>query len=82
VVCSLGHSDATLAEAEAGFHAGARSATHTFNAMRSLDHRDPGVAAYVLDNDALLPKSSAMAFTLIPPWSACSSRPRELKSPF
>jgi N-acetylglucosamine-6-phosphate deacetylase len=53
VVCSLGHSDAHLAEAEAGFRAGARSATHTFNAMRSLDHRDPGIAAYVLDQDAL-----------------------------
>ncbi|MGA3223080.1 MAG: N-acetylglucosamine-6-phosphate deacetylase [Acidobacteriaceae bacterium] len=53
VVCSLGHSDASLAEAEAGFRAGARSATHTFNAMRSLDHRDPGIAAYVLDQDAL-----------------------------
>jgi N-acetylglucosamine-6-phosphate deacetylase len=53
VVCSLGHSDAHLAEAEAGFLAGARSATHTFNAMRNLDHRDPGIAAYVLDQDAL-----------------------------
>ena len=53
VVCSLGHTNASLGEAEAGFLAGARSATHTFNAMRSLDHRDPGVAAYVLDNDAL-----------------------------
>jgi N-acetylglucosamine-6-phosphate deacetylase len=53
VVCSLGHSNATLADAEAGVRAGARSATHTFNAMRSLDHRDPGIAAYVLDNDAL-----------------------------
>jgi N-acetylglucosamine-6-phosphate deacetylase len=53
VVCSLGHSNATLAEAEAGFRAGARSATHTFNAMRALDHRDPGIAAYVLDNDSL-----------------------------
>jgi N-acetylglucosamine-6-phosphate deacetylase len=53
VVCSLGHSDATLVQAEAGARAGARSATHTFNAMRSLDHRDPGIAAYVLDNDAL-----------------------------
>jgi N-acetylglucosamine-6-phosphate deacetylase len=53
VVCSLGHSNATLVEGEAGFRAGARSATHTFNAMRSLDHRDPGIAAYVLDNDAL-----------------------------
>ncbi len=53
VVCSLGHSDATLIQAEAGARAGARSATHTFNAMRSLDHRDPGIAAYVLDDDAL-----------------------------
>jgi N-acetylglucosamine-6-phosphate deacetylase len=53
VVCSLGHSDAHLEQAEAGFRAGARSATHTFNAMRSLDHRDPGIAAYVLDQDAL-----------------------------
>jgi N-acetylglucosamine-6-phosphate deacetylase len=53
VVCSLGHSNGSLGEAEAGFLAGARSATHTFNAMRSLDHRDPGIAAYVLDNDAL-----------------------------
>ncbi len=53
VVCSLGHSNATLVEAEAGFRAGARSATHTFNAMRALDHRDPGIAAYVLDNDRL-----------------------------
>jgi N-acetylglucosamine-6-phosphate deacetylase len=53
VVCSLGHSNGTLAEAEAGFRAGARSATHTFNAMRALDHRDPGIAAYVLDNDSL-----------------------------
>jgi N-acetylglucosamine-6-phosphate deacetylase len=53
VVCSLGHSDAHLEQAEAGFRAGARSATHTFNAMRSLDHRDPGIAAYVLDQDSL-----------------------------
>jgi N-acetylglucosamine-6-phosphate deacetylase len=53
VVCSLGHSNGSLSQAEAGFEAGARSATHTFNAMRSLDHRDPGIAAYVLDNDAL-----------------------------
>ena len=53
VRCSLGHSNASAAEADAGFRAGARSATHTFNAMRSLDHRDPGLAAYVLDNDEL-----------------------------
>jgi N-acetylglucosamine-6-phosphate deacetylase len=53
VVLSLGHSDATLPEAAKGFDSGARSATHTFNAMRTLDHKDPGIAAFVLDNDAL-----------------------------
>lgn len=50
---SLGHSNATAAEATAGIAAGARSATHTFNAMRAIDHREPGLAAVVLDSDAL-----------------------------
>jgi len=53
VRCSMGHSDAMVCEAQAGFRAGARSATHTFNAMRALDHREPGIAAYVLDQPAL-----------------------------
>jgi N-acetylglucosamine-6-phosphate deacetylase len=53
VRCSMGHSDAKACEGEAGFLAGARSATHTFNAMRLIDHREPGLAAYVLDNQSL-----------------------------
>jgi N-acetylglucosamine-6-phosphate deacetylase len=53
VRCSMGHSDATVCEAEAAFVAGARSATHTFNAMRNIDHREPGLAAYVLDKRSL-----------------------------
>jgi N-acetylglucosamine-6-phosphate deacetylase len=53
VRCSMGHSDARVCEAEAGFVAGARSATHTFNAMRIMDHREPGLAAYVLDKQSL-----------------------------
>jgi len=59
----LGHSNGSLGEAEAGFVAGARSATHTFNAMRSMDHRDPGIAAYVLDNDALFAELICDVFT-------------------
>jgi len=50
---SLGHSNATYEEARAGIAAGADHATHTFNAMRSLDHRDPGVLAAVLEDDSL-----------------------------
>ncbi len=48
VCVSLGHSDADLAAAERGIAAGARHATHTFNAMRPLDHRDPGIIGAVL----------------------------------
>ena len=43
VCVSLGHSNATMVQALAGIQAGARHATHTFNAMRRLDHRDPGL---------------------------------------
>lgn len=53
VRCSLGHSNATLAEAQAGRAAGAVSATHTFNAMRALDHREPGLVGFVLNEDAM-----------------------------
>ena len=48
VCVSLGHSDATLAVARDAVDAGARHSTHTFNAMRPLDHRDPGIIAEVL----------------------------------
>ena len=48
VVVSLGHSSATLEEAQAGIAAGARYATHLFNAMPPMAHREPGIAAAVL----------------------------------
>ena len=50
---SLGHSNADTAAARAGIRAGAVTATHTFNAMRSFDHRDPGLLGEVLSNDDL-----------------------------
>src|SRR5208337_5616028 len=43
VCVSLGHSDADFETAGGGIKAGARHATHTFNAMRPLDHRSPGI---------------------------------------
>lgn len=45
---SMGHSDANLAQTRALISAGATSATHTFNAMRPLDHREPGILGTVL----------------------------------
>ena len=53
VCVSIGHSDAELEAARAGVRAGARHATHTFNAMRPLDHRDPGILAEVLTDSQL-----------------------------
>jgi N-acetylglucosamine-6-phosphate deacetylase len=50
---SVGHSNATAAETRAAFAAGATSATHTFNAMRALDHREPGILGEVLTDDAI-----------------------------
>lgn len=48
---TMGHSMATEAETLAGVAAGARSATHLFNAMRALDHREPGIVGTVLDRE-------------------------------
>jgi N-acetylglucosamine-6-phosphate deacetylase len=50
---SVGHSNATAAETRAAIAAGAVSATHTFNAMRPLDHREPGILGTVLTTDSL-----------------------------
>jgi len=50
---SIGHSNAVKSEALAGIAAGATNATHTFNAMRALDHREPGILGVVLDDDKL-----------------------------
>lgn len=53
VRCSLGHTDALAADARAAIDAGATSATHIFNAMRALDHREPGILGVTLDSDKL-----------------------------
>ena len=50
---SLGHSDATAVQARAGITAGGVSATHTYNAMRGLEHREPGMLGTVLDDENL-----------------------------
>ncbi len=50
---SLGHSNANTQTAMAGVAAGASSATHTFNAMRALDHREPGLLGVILDQQEL-----------------------------
>jgi N-acetylglucosamine-6-phosphate deacetylase len=50
---SLGHSGATLEQSRAAIAAGARHATHLFNRMPPLDHREPGLAGAILASDAV-----------------------------
>ena len=45
---SLGHSGATLEQSRAAIAAGARQATHLFNRMPPLGHREPGLAGAIL----------------------------------
>jgi N-acetylglucosamine-6-phosphate deacetylase len=50
---SLGHSGASYEEALAGIAAGARQATHLFNRMTPIRHRQPGLAAAVLEREEI-----------------------------
>ncbi len=50
---SVGHTDATFAETKALIEAGATRATHIFNAMRPLSHRETGVLGAVLTDDRI-----------------------------
>ena len=53
LVVSMGHTNATYEQAQAAIEAGATQATHLFNAMRGLHHREPGVLAAALTNPAV-----------------------------
>lgn len=51
VVAAVGHTEATYEQTRAAFDAGASVATHLYNAMRPLGHRDPGPIAAALGDD-------------------------------
>ncbi len=67
VVVSAGHSNATFEEGRAGIEAGIRYATHIFNAMPALGHREPGLAGAVLSDPRV-------TVGLIPGRHPCPSR--------
>jgi N-acetylglucosamine-6-phosphate deacetylase len=51
IVVSVGHTDADAATTRRAIDAGARSATHLFNAMSPLAHRAPGAPGALLADD-------------------------------
>lgn len=55
VLAAVGHTDGTHRETLAALAAGASVATHLFNAMRSVHHREPGpVTALLQDGDVVV----------------------------
>ena len=54
ITVSLGHTDADLTTADRAIDAGATQATHVFNAMRGLHHREPGILGAILTRPEVL----------------------------
>jgi N-acetylglucosamine-6-phosphate deacetylase len=51
VVVAVGHTEATYQQTRAAIEAGATVATHLFNAMRPINHREPGPVIALLEDD-------------------------------
>jgi N-acetylglucosamine-6-phosphate deacetylase len=54
IVASIGHSDATHAQVNLAVDRGLSHATHLYNAMRPIHHREPGVVGSVLLDDRIV----------------------------
>lgn len=52
IVCSIGHTGATYAQCLTALEWGAKSFTHSYNAMSPLNHREPGTVGALLTTDA------------------------------
>jgi N-acetylglucosamine-6-phosphate deacetylase len=51
VIAAIGHTDAVAEQVKAAVDAGATVATHLFNGMRPLHHREPGPVGALLDDE-------------------------------
>jgi N-acetylglucosamine-6-phosphate deacetylase len=50
IIISAGHTNATYQQAMNGFNKGIHAATHLFNAMSPLQHREPGMVGAVMNH--------------------------------
>ena len=66
VLVSMGHTGASFEEANKGIEAGARHATHLFNAMTGLLHRNPGVVGAALSDERVSCELIADTFHVSP----------------
>ena len=78
IIVSLGHTNASAAQTRAALDAGARQATHLFNAMNGIHHRNPGPVPVFLtdprarveiiaDGHHLAPEVIAMTYAAVGP---------------
>lgn len=54
IVISAGHSNATYQQAIDAFNKGIPTATHLFNAMSALQHREPGLVGAIFDHESVM----------------------------
>lgn len=54
IIISAGHSNATYEQAYAAFDAGIPAATHLYNAMSALQHRQPGLVGAVFNHSTAM----------------------------
>ena len=81
VVAALGHSDATDAVTRQALDAGVGVATHLFNAMRPIHHREPGPVLALVEDPRVLVELIADGVHLHPQvlrWAATSAPHRFL----
>ncbi|MDP4014417.1 MAG: N-acetylglucosamine-6-phosphate deacetylase [Candidatus Nanopelagicales bacterium] len=67
VVAAVGHTNATYEEVVAAISAGATVATHLFNAMRPVKHRDPGPIPALTEDPRVTAELIADGIHLVPP---------------
>lgn len=53
IIISLGHSDATYDQTIKAIENGGNLAVHTYNGMRGLHHREPGMLGAILNSDTI-----------------------------
>ncbi len=54
IIISAGHSNATYEEATTAFNNGIAAATHLYNAMSPLQHRNPGMVGAILNHNKVM----------------------------
>jgi N-acetylglucosamine-6-phosphate deacetylase len=82
ITVAFGHTNATFEEAQQAIDAGARHSTHTYNSMRRMIHREPGVVGAILSDQRMYADIIADGLHVHPPivdlFLRCKGRDRAI----